>query len=44
MLEGVIGTKDGRVESVGKVWELMGLPDVLGKSVLMKEELFPPEF
>ena len=44
VLERVVGMKDGGVESIGEVWELMYLPDVLGKSVLMKEELSPPEF
>ena len=44
VLERVIGMKDGGMESVGEVWELMCLSNVLGESVLMKEELFPPEF
>ena len=44
MLEGVVGVKDRRVESVGKVGELMSLPDVLGEGVLMKQEFSPPEF
>ena len=44
VLEGVVGTKDGGVESVGEVWELVGLSDMLGESVLMEEELSPPEF
>ena len=42
--DGIIWMKNGGVESVREVWELVSVSDVLGESVLMKEELFPPEF
>ena len=32
VLERVVGMKDGGVESIGEVWELMYLPDVVTNS------------
>ena len=43
-MEGVIRAKDGGVECVREVWEMMGLSDMLSQGVLMKEQLSPPEF
>ena len=44
MLEGVVGVKDRRLESVGEVWELVSLSNILSESVLTKGELSPQEF